>query len=360
VNNFIATDFIDFKKAKRMSRFSQFALAAAIMAKKDSNIEINEENNTRIGVVLGVGSNGDLKTFGDTKEVMDKKGPQHINPFAVQSAVMNSPTSNICVEFNIKGRSTTISTGCSSSLNAIGYAYDCIKLGKCDAVFSGGTEAPITPVMLAAFSASGALSKRNQEPCQASRPFERDRDGYVLGEGAGILVVESYESAVKRNAKIYAEIRGYATTSDAYSTYKVEPSGEQAVRCFAEACKCAEIEQDDVDYVSAHGSSSPLSDRRETDVIKKTLGQRAKKVMISSLKSMIGHPLGAAGVLQTISAIMAMKESIAPPTINLKRRDSDCDLDYVPNEAREKNINLAVINSLGIGGNNASLVVSPC
>jgi len=261
------------------------------------------------------------------------------------------------VEFNIKGRSITISTGCSSSLNAIGHAFECIKLGVCDAMFTGGTEAPITPLIMGGFCSASVLSKRNDDPAKASRPFDKSRDGYIIGEGSGILVLESYEHAIKRHARIYAEIKGYANTTDAFSMFAVEPTGSEAVECFSSACKQAGICQEDVDYVNAHGSSSRVSDERETMVIKKSLGMHSKKVMVSSIKSMIGHPLGAAGSLQTIASINAITDGLIPPTINYEERDRGCDLDYVPNETRRENVDIAVVNSLGMGGNNAVLVL---
>jgi len=359
VRNFVPTKYIDYKKAKRMARFSQFALYAAKMAKEDAKLEINEDNNRKIGVAIGVSVNG-IHSIEEQESVLLRKGPNSLSPFLVQSALPNGATGNICVELNIKGRSITISTGCSSGLNAIGYAFECIKYGKFDLMFAGGAESPITPLVLGGFCASRALSRRNDEPEKASRPFDKYRDGYVLSEGAGILVLESIDNAIRRNARIYAEIIGYGTSTDAYSMFKVEPSGEEAVKCFVSACKEAELEPEDIDYINAHGSSSIISDMRETWVIKKALGEYSRKVMVSSIKSMIGHPLGASGALQTIASVMAINEGIVPPTINYEEKDSNCDLDYVPNEARREKVNVAVINSLGMGGNNATLVIKSC
>jgi 3-oxoacyl-[acyl-carrier-protein] synthase II len=359
VKNFVPTKYIDYKKAKRMARFSQFALYAAKMAKEDAKLEINEDNNRKIGVAIGVSVNG-IHSIEEQESVLLRKGPNSLSPFLVQSALPNGATGNICVELNIKGRSITISTGCSSGLNAIGYAFECIKYGKFDLMFAGGAESPITPLVLGGFCASRALSRRNDEPEKASRPFDKYRDGYVLSEGAGILVLESIDNAIRRNARIYAEIIGYGTSTDAYSMFKVEPSGEEAVKCFVSACKEAELEPEDIDYINAHGSSSIISDMRETWVIKKALGEYSRKVMVSSIKSMIGHPLGASGALQTIASVMAINEGIVPPTINYEEKDSNCDLDYVPNEARREKVNVAVINSLGMGGNNATLVIKSC
>jgi len=359
VKNFVPTKYIDYKKAKRMARFSQFALYAAKMAKEDAKLEINEDNNRKIGVAIGVSVNG-IHSIEEQESVLLRKGPNSLSPFLVQSALPNGATGNICVELNIKGRSITISTGCSSGLNAIGYAFECIKYGKFDLMFAGGAESPITPLVLGGFCASRALSRRNDEPEKASRPFDKYRDGYVLSEGSGILVLESIDNAIRRNARIYAEIIGYGTSTDAYSMFKVEPSGEEAVKCFVSACKEAELEPEDIDYINAHGSSSIISDMRETWVIKKALGEYSRKVMVSSIKSMIGHPLGASGALQTIASVMAINEGIVPPTINYEEKDSNCDLDYVPNEARREKVNVAVINSLGMGGNNATLVIKNC
>ena len=356
VDDFDPCDYMDPKKARRMSRFAQFAFAAAKMAKEDAKLEINEENNRRIGVIIGTSING-MKTVEEQEVRLLRGGPSAVSPFSVPTAIPHGAVGNICVEFNIKGRSITISTGCSSSLNAIGHAFECIKLGVCDAMFTGGTEAPITPLIMGGFCSASVLSKRNDDPAKASRPFDKSRDGYIIGEGSGILVLESYEHAIKRHARIYAEIKGYANTTDAFSVFAVEPTGSEAVECFSSACKQAGICQEDVDYVNAHGSSSRVSDERETMVIKKSLGMHSKKVMVSSIKSMIGHPLGAAGSLQTIASINAITDGLIPPTINYEERDRGCDLDYVPNETRRENVDIAVVNSLGMGGNNAVLVL---
>lgn len=356
IKNLDVTKYIDMKKARRMARFSQYALIAAKMALEDSKLQINDDNNRRVGAVIGASVNG-MQSIEEQHSILFRKGPAHISPFGVTCSIPHGAAGNICVELNIKGRSTTISTGCSSSLNAIGYAFECMKLGRYDAMFTGGAEAPLTPLLLAGFCSANILSKRNDCPERASRPFEKNRDGYIIGEGSGMLILETYEHAVKRKARIYAEIVGYSSTTDAYSMFKVEPTGAEAIECFASACEQAELNPEDVDYVNAHGSSSQSSDKRETHVIKKALGNHSKRVMVSSIKSMIGHPLGAAGSLQTIASIMAMNEGLVPPTINYDEKDSECDLDYVPNESRKEKIDVAVINSLGMGGNNGILVV---
>jgi 3-oxoacyl-[acyl-carrier-protein] synthase II len=284
-------------------------------------------------------------------------GPGHLDPFSSSAVSANSAASNISVTFGIKGICTTIATGCSAGLNAIGFAYDHVKSGRMKIMFAGGTEASISPLTLASFDAARTLSTRDIEPERASRPFDKNRDGMILGEGAGILVVETLAGALDRNASIYAEIVGYSSTSDAYSTYKVDPTGKAAARAMHQAIREAGIKPADISYINAHGSSSQVADVRETNAIKMIFQDYAYRLPVSSIKSMIGHPFAAAGSLQMAACLMAINDGVVPPTINYEQPDPNCDLDYVPNQARDRKINYALINSLGMGGNNASMVL---
>ncbi len=356
ISDFNPEDYgIDKKESKRMGRFSKFALAAAKMAVVDAGIFIDEEMQEKIGVVMGVSVNG-VEIIEREAETLRTKGVKMMNPFGVPGALPNAAASHIAIEFGIKGKVSTISTGCSSTLNAIGYAHELIKYGKTDMIICGGSESPLTPSVLGSFCASNSLSKRNEEPEKASRPFDKNRDGYVLCEGAAIFVLESLESAIRRDAEIYAEIIGYGDTSDAFSMYKIEESGNQAARAMAMCMNDADIDLCEVDYINAHGSSSYISDIRETVAIKKVFGDYAGKIPVSSVKSMIGHGLGVAGGFQTAATLLAGKNGYIPATINYEHEDPNCDLDYVPNEAIRKRINVAMVNSFGMGGNNASLL----
>jgi 3-oxoacyl-[acyl-carrier-protein] synthase II len=344
------------RDARRMSRFSQFAVVAAREAIKDAALNIDDSIKEDTGIVMGVSVNG-LEVIETQVMVLHNEGVKKMSPFTVIGALPNAAAGYMAVDLGIKGRAATISTGCSSALNAIGYAYELIKYNKMERVICGGAEAPITPSIMGAFCASRSLSTRNEEPDRASRPFDKDRDGYILSEGAAIFVIESLDSAVKRNAKIYAEIIGYANTSEAMSMYKMDETGEEAARAMAMSIKDAGIKYCEVDYISAHGSSSYVSDIRETKAIKKVFNGHAHKLKISAIKSMVGHPLGVSGGFQTASALLAGRHGYIPPTINYEQQDPDCDLDYVPNEAIRKQIKNTVINSFGMGGNNASIVL---
>ncbi len=356
ITDFNPEEFIERNEARRMSRFSQFAISAAKIAILDSGFHISNDNNQDIGVILGVSVNG-FEIIEKEMKVLFNKGCKFVNPFTVFGVFPNSAAGHIAISLGIKGRSLTISTGCSSSLNAIGHAYELIKYNKLKSAICGGAEAPITSSILSAFCAANSLSKRNDEPEKASRPFDKTRDGYLLSEGAAMFVLENLEQALKRNAKIYAEVIGYANTSEAYSMYKMDETGDEAARAINMAIQDAGINYKEIDYISAHGSSSYVSDIRETRAIKKVLNGHSYKVHISSIKSMIGHPLGAAGGLQAAATILAGKYGYIPPTINYKIFDPECDLNYVPNEAIRKKINVALVNSFGMGGNNSSLVL---
>jgi|DewCreStandDraft_4_1066084.scaffolds.fasta_scaffold08070_9 3-oxoacyl-[acyl-carrier-protein] synthase II len=356
ITDFNPEEYIERNEARRMSRFSQFAIYTSKMAILDAGIQLTETNNEDIGVVIGVSVNG-LEIIERQVAVLHTKGPKRMSPFTVSGALPNAAAGYIAIALGIKGRAITISTGCSSTLNAIGHAYELIKYNKLNTILCGGSEAPITPSIMGAFCASNSLSKRNDEPEKASRPFDKNRDGYLLSEGSAMFVMENLEHALKRNAKIYAEVIGYANTSEALSMYKMDDTGNEAARAMYMAIKDAEINYKEINYISAHGSSSYVSDIRETRAIKKVMDDYAYKINISSIKSMIGHPLGAAGGLQTAATILAGKYGYIPPTINYEVIDPECDLNYVPNEAIRKKINVALVNSFGMGGNNSSLVL---
>lgn len=346
---------IDFKSAKRMAKFSQYAVACSRMAIMDAGLVIDDGNRSSIGIVLGVICNA-MEIIHEESIVLYTKGPKRLNPLAIATALPSSGAAAVSIELGIKGRTSSISTGCSSSLNAIGYAYELIKYGKMDLMLAGGAEAPVNNAVLASFCASRTLSQRNDDPAGASRPFDKNRDGYILSEGGGMLVLESMESAKKRNARVYAEIIGYGANSDAYSIAFVEESGDQLACAIADAISGSGIRAAEVDYINAHAASSHLGDVRETRALKKVFGD-LKRINVSSIKSMTGHPLGAAGSWQTISTVLAAENGYIPPTINYREPDPECDVNCVPNEAIRKNINTALINSFGMGGNNASLLL---
>jgi len=356
IKDFNPSKYIDAKKAKRMSRATRFAVVSAKMAKDDAGLVIEKEDPAQIGVVLGLSIQG-LDIMERQYDLLLKNGPEGVNPFGVAGYTSNASVGHISVELGITGRTMVLSTGCSAGSNAIGYAFEMIRHGMVEIMIAGGADAPITPLGLSSFCAIRSLSTRNDEPRRASRPFEKNRDGYILGEGAGIFILENLDHALARSAKIYAEITGYACNSDAYSMYKVEPSGRQAAEAMVSAMKNADIKPEDVDYICAHGTSSLISDARETTAIKMSLNGNSGRIPVSSIKSMTGHPLGAAGGLQVAACLMAFNDGVIAPTINYDEPDPVCDLDYVPNEARAGRVNVALVNSLGIGGNNAVLVL---
>jgi 3-oxoacyl-[acyl-carrier-protein] synthase II len=356
VKNFDPLVHFDKSESRRLPRFSQFAVAAAKEALHDAGFEMKNDDSRQMDIVVGVSINA-LEIIEEQVRVLHEKGPGRMSPFTVMGALPNAAAGIIAIELGMKARAATISTGCSSSLNAIGHAYELIKYGKRDRIICGGAEAPITPSIIGAFCASRSLSKRNDDPGKASRPFDINRDGYILSEGAALFVMESLESALKRNARIYAEVIGYANTSEALSMYKMDDTGEEAARTMAEAVRDAGIDYKEVDYISAHGSSSLVSDIRETRAIKKVFNGHSGRIKISSVKSMVGHPLGVSGGFQTAATILAGYHGYIPPTINYENADPNCDLDYVPNESIRKKISIALVNSFGLGGNNASLVI---
>jgi 3-oxoacyl-[acyl-carrier-protein] synthase II len=357
VKNFIPTDYLGFKDAKRMDRFCQFASVAALQAVKDSGMEIEKEDCTRIGVLIGSGIGG-LKTVTDQQDVLRKEGPKRVSPFLIPMLITNIASGYVSILLKVKGPNLSISTACATASHALGEAAHIIKSGEADVMIAGGSEAAITELGVAGFCSMKALSTRNGEPKRASRPFDKERDGFVMGEGAGVMIVESYEHAVKRGARIYCELSGYGATGDAYHLTAPDPDGAGAIKSMQAAIKSAGLNPDDIDYINAHGTSTELNDKIETAAIKAVFGDRAYKIPVNSTKSMIGHLLGAAGSVELAVCIYSMQDGVLHPTINYEFPDTDCDLDYVPNTAREWRVKHALSNSLGFGGHNATLIVS--
>ncbi len=354
--DFDPAEFISFKQLKRMDRVSHLAVSAAKMAVEDARLDIKREDPERVGVTIGTAMAGHGKIL-EEHDVFNKKGPMRINAFTAIASFPDAPASQISIELGINGPSFSIATACSSASDAIGYAFNTIRNRELDIVIMGGADAPLFPPIFGAFCVLRALSKRNDAPEKASRPFDKHRDGFVLGEGAGILILEDLEHALKRNAHIYGEVLGFGMTCDAYHMTKPEPSGRQAIRALTHALKDANIKPTDVGYINAHGTSTPLNDKNETVVIKEVFGAHASKLAVSSIKSMIGHLIGAAGSVELIGALVALEEGVIPPTINYETPDPDCDLDYVPNKARKADIDILLKNSFGFGGKNSALVV---
>ena len=348
--------FISHKQLKRMDRTSHLAVSAAKMAVQDAALKIREEDPDRIGVMIGTAMAGHGMILEQHNAFRDK-GPMKISTFTAIASFPDAPSSQISIELRLNGPSFSIATACSSASDAIGYAFNAIRNKELDIIIMGGADTPIFPPILSAFCVLRALSKRNDAPEKASRPFDKGRDGFVLGEGAGILILEDLEHALKRNAHIYGEILGFGMTCDAYHMTKPEPSGKQAIRALKLALKDANVEPKDIDCLNAHGTSTPLNDASETFVIKEVFGAHARKIAISSIKSMIGHLIGAAGSVELIGALVALEEGVIPPTINYETPDPDCDLDYVPNKARRASVNTIMKNSFGFGGKNSALVV---
>jgi len=355
VKDFDPNEFMDKKEAKRMDRFSQLAVAASKLAIEDGNIDLDSLNRDRIGAIIGSGVGG-MEALENEKDKLASKGPNRISPVFIPMMISNMAAGQVSMNFGLRGSSMTITTACASATHAIGESYRMIKHGYLDMVLSGGTEASITPLAIAGFSSMKALSTSNEDPTKASRPFEKGRDGFVMGEGAGIIVLEEYEHAVKRGATIYGEIVGYGSTSDAYHITQPDPEANGATKAMNLAIDEAKIDYKKVGYINAHGTSTYFNDKLETLAIKNVFKEHAYDLSISSTKSMTGHLLGAAGGIEAIATVMALKEGIIPPTINYEVKDEECDLNYTPNKAVEKNIEYAISNSLGFGGHNASLL----
>ena len=355
VPDFRAEDYIEPKEIKKMDLFMQYAVGAASMAMEDSGIKIEGEFAENVGVIIGVGLCG-LDTIETTHKVMLEGGPRKISPFFIPKVISNLAAGHIAIRHGAKGVNWTPTSACASGTHAIGEAFHLIRRRTQDAVIAGGAEAVITPLAVGGFASMKALSTRNEEPERASRPFDKARDGFVIGEGAGVLIIEEREHALKRGAKIHAELIGYAANGDAYHMTAPAPEGEGAARCMRLALKDAGLMPQDVDYINAHGTSTEYNDANETTAIRNVFGERAAKLAVSSTKSMTGHLLGAAGAIEGIYSVLALKHGILPPTINYETPDPVCDLDYVPNTARKAEIDVALSNSFGFGGTNACII----
>ena len=355
VKDFDATKYFDLKQAKRLDKTSQFAIIATKEAVEDAGISKDNTDFDRVGVFVGSGIGG-IKTIQEQCILEHEKGNRRVSPLVIPTAIINMPTGNVSIEFGFKGESTCHVTACATSTQSIGEAYRTIKHGYEDVIVAGGVECPITTVTVAGFENMKALSS-SEDKNRASIPFDKERDGFVMGEGAGILILEELEKKKKRNAKIYAEIIGYGSTSDAFHITSPCPDGDGGAKAMIRAIEDAKIKPEEVDYINAHGTSTHLNDSIETLAIKKALGEHAKDVMVSSTKGNTGHLLGAAGAVEAIICVKAIEEGVVPPTINYKVKDEECDLDIVPNELRKKDIKIVMSNSLGFGGHNACIVM---
>jgi len=354
VRGFDPERYIDHKEVKKMDRFIHYALTSSRFAVEDSGIEINEENAERVGVMIGVGLGG-LPAIEKYHDIYKERGVRKISPFFIPMVISNLASGQVSILFGTKGPNTCVVTACATGTHAIGDAGRLIQYGDADVMIAGGTESTITPLAVGGFNAAKALSTRNDDPEGASRPFDKDRDGFVIGEGAGVVVLEELEHARKRGAKIYAELSGYALNSDAFHITATAPGGEGAARCMRLALANGGINPEEVDYVNAHGTST-MADATETQAIKTVFGDHAYKLAVSSTKSMTGHLLGAAGGVEAIYTLIAMERGVLPPTINYHTPDPECDLDYVPNEARDRKIRVALSNSFGFGGTNGVVI----
>ncbi len=357
VRNFDPLVYVEKREVRQMDRFIQFAIAAATEAMADSGLKIEEENAARVGTLLGVGLGG-LESLEANHEVLRNKGPRRITPYFIPMMISNLAPGQISMRFGAKGPSITATSACASASHAIGDALRWIQRGDADAMITGGAEATVTPLGIGGFNALKAISTRNDEPERASRPFDRDRDGFVMSEGAGVVILEELELAKARGARIYAELTGYGATADANHITQPAPGGEGAVRCIRAALADAGLATTDIQYINAHGTSTPVNDPLETEAIKTVFGDYARRMAVSSTKSMTGHLLGAAGAVEVIASVKTILNQVAPPTINLENPGEGCDLDYVPDGPRPMSITNVVSNSLGFGGTNAVLVVS--
>ena len=355
VRDFNTAEFFDKKEVRKMDFFIQYAIAASGMALQDSGFEITEENAERVGVLVGAGLGG-LPAIEKYHEAVLAGGYKKLSPFFIPMVIINLAPGLISMRYGAKGPNLSVCSACATGTHSIGDAFRIIQRGDADAMIAGGTESTITILGVGGFNIMKALSTRNDDPKRASRPFEKNRDGFIMAEGAGILILEEYESACKRGAKIYGEIIGYGLTSDAYHLTAPAPGGEGAVRCMRMALSTAGIAPEEVDYINAHGTSTPLNDYYETLAVKTVFGDYAKKVMISSTKGMTGHALGAAGALEAGYCLLTMERGVVPPTINYEEPDPECDLDYVPNQPRQADVKVAMSNSFGFGGTNATLI----
>lgn len=355
VKGFDPAAAVGVKEARRMDRFVQLAVAAALEALRDADLTIDGSNAESVGVMMGSGIGG-IATLIEQARVLDSRGPDRVSPFLVPMMIVDMVAGQVSIHTGAKGPNFSVVSACATSAHSIGEAYEVIKRGDAKAVIAGGSEAPIVPIGLAGFTAPRTLSTRNAEPQRASRPFDAERDGFVMGEGAVVLILESLASAQERGARIYAEVTGYGATGDAYHITAPAEGGEGAMRAMTIALKKAGLAPEDIDYINAHGTSTVINDKLETMAIRNLFGRRAYDVAISSTKSMTGHLLGAAGAMEAMVCVKAILHSVIPPTINYEHPDPECDLDYVPNVAREKKVRAAMSNSLGFGGHNATLL----
>jgi 3-oxoacyl-[acyl-carrier-protein] synthase II len=355
VRGFDVAAYLPAKDARRMDTFIHYGMAAGIQAWRDSGVSVSAENAERCGVNFGSGMGG-LPMVESTHNELLKNGPRRISPFFIPGTIINMIAGNLSIMFNLKGPNLAIVTACTTSTHCIGEAAKSIRLGDADVMIAGGAESVITELAIGGFAAARALSTRNDEPARASRPWDKDRDGFVMGEGAGALVLEEHEHAKARGANIYCELAGYGVSADAYHMTAPSEDGDGAYRCMRNAMKNAGLPIDSVDYINAHGTSTPLGDLAETRAVKRLLGDRARKVAVNSTKSMTGHLLGAAGAVEAVFTVLALRDQVSPPTINLDNQDPACDLDYVANSARKMPIRTAMSNSFGFGGTNGTLV----
>jgi len=355
VKGFNIEDYIPGKEARHMDTFIHYGMAAGIQAIQDSGLVATDENAERIGVIVGSGIGG-LPMIEETHAELTNRGPRRISPFFVPASIINMISGHLSIKYGFKGPNLAIVTACTTGLHCIGAAARMIEYGDADVMIAGGAESTVSPLGVGGFAAARALSARNDDPATASRPWDKDRDGFVLGEGAGVMVLEEYEHAKARGAKIYAEVLGFGMSADAYHMTAPLEDGDGARRCMVAAMKNAQINADEVSYVNAHGTSTPLGDIAETVAIKRALGEHAKKVVVNSTKSMTGHLLGGAGGLESVFTVLAVHNQISPPTINIFNQDPACDLDYCANTARQMPINIAVKNSFGFGGTNGTLI----
>lgn len=355
VKDFDINNYMDKREARRMDKFCQFAMVAAEEAMKDAELDLEALDRERFGVIVGSGIGG-IGTIEEQHQKLIEKGPGRISPFFIPMIISNMAAGNIAIKYGAKGICTTVVTACATGTHAIGEAFHNIRNGISDVIIAGGAEASITPLSVAGFISLTALSN-STDPSRASIPFDKERNGFVMGEGSGILVLESLEHALKRNAKIYAEVTGYGATCDAYHITSPAPDGEGGARAMKLAIKDSEISEEEISYINAHGTSTPYNDKFETAAIKSVFGETAYKIPVSSTKSMTGHLLGAAGAVEAIICIKALEEGFIPPTIGYKVPDEECDLDYVPNEGRKQELKYAMSNSLGFGGHNSTIVL---
>jgi 3-oxoacyl-[acyl-carrier-protein] synthase II len=355
IKDFDPKKYVDHKEVRRTDRYTQFSVAASKLAVADSQLDLPNENCDCIGVIIGSGIGG-LETLEGQHSILLEKGASRVSPFTIPMLIANMGSGYVSMELGLRGPNWSPVSACSTATHAMGEASKCIRYGEADVMVCGGSEAAITRLGISAFCAMRAMSCRNNEPQRASRPFDAERDGFVMGEGAGVVVLEELEHAKKRGARIYCEVIGYAATADAYHMTAPAPEGEGAARCMSLALKRARMNPEDISYINAHGTSTPMNDKCETAAIKSVFGAQAKKTPVSSTKSMTGHLLGAAGSVEMIICAMAMQDNIVPPTINYEHPDPDCDLDYLPNKAREVKVNAILNNSFGFGGHNAVIV----